>query len=747
MAYNSINQLPEFIKNYKIEKETYNLSKDILYTAINIDINEKVLIHIFPKEKIKTTVNEVTFMNNHVFLMKLLNHKNILKLYEIIETKTHAFLIYEYFNGVKLSDYIMKKKKLNEEETMIIFKQILSTLIYIHGMYLCNLNLSSNNIIIDLNNNIKICDFKYGHFYTTKEKTKPELIGDHPFLCPELHSKKQYNPELADMWSCGVILYQMITGNLPFKSKKDLDLIRSIIVGNYSIPNNINSNIKNLIKGLLEKNEEKRFKINDLFNQQYFKDKKIKKDSLGQGLNILSIKYPIDESILNICKNNFGIDASAIIKNLENNKFTPLTSLFKQIVDKFTSKGIKTQNDLISDRFLSYVNDHNNYLEEEEQINNIQNFLKKEEDIRKNAKDVAAILLNNQNEISKGLEDLKKQFENAKKGVKTSKRQKSVDYEKQKRRTFQFDNDKEILMKKMNKNNGINSSINNSSMKKKNINIKPVKRNTLFVSDIRGFKFSQKKKNSLKKEGFPKFNKSGNKFSSPNKDNKNKKEIKKVIEEIKEEDEKEKEEKNKEKDINESKSENSIENEYQNLNNKEEKKDENETPQKESVEKAVIQKEDQLKKAKDNSTVKKSNKFENKTINPMLGVKLNKIIVNQCVTEKKPKQQILHNQHNDMNIINKKLENNDKKIKLNLKKEEIEREKNIMKIKNELKKGSNNKSSIEIGKNSILNKKGNEPKVQGFKNIKEMIESNLKKQRVMSGENIRADKNKVIGKK
>ena len=141
----------------------------VLYSALNIDINEKVLIHIFPKEKIKTSINEVTFMNNHVFLMKLLNHKNILQLYEIIETKTHAFLVYEYFNGIKLSDYISKKKKLIEEETLMIFKEILSTLIYIHEMYLCDLNLSSNNIIIDEKNNIKICDFKYGHFYSTKK--------------------------------------------------------------------------------------------------------------------------------------------------------------------------------------------------------------------------------------------------------------------------------------------------------------------------------------------------------------------------------------------------------------------------------------------------------------------------------------------------------------------------------------------------------------------------------------------------
>lgn len=108
-----VKEIPPSIKSYKIEKEAYKLSNLTLYNGLNTDINEKVLIHVFPKETIKSHANEVTFMNNHVYLMKLLNHKNILKLYEIIETKTHAFLIYEYFEGEKLSDYISKKKEID----------------------------------------------------------------------------------------------------------------------------------------------------------------------------------------------------------------------------------------------------------------------------------------------------------------------------------------------------------------------------------------------------------------------------------------------------------------------------------------------------------------------------------------------------------------------------------------------------------------------------------------------------------
>ena len=110
MSKNANNKIPESIKSYKIEKEAYKLSNTSLYTAINKDINEKVLIHVFQKEELKEKANEVTLMNNHVYLLKLVNHKNILKLYEIIETKTHAFLVYEYFEGTKLSDFISKKK-------------------------------------------------------------------------------------------------------------------------------------------------------------------------------------------------------------------------------------------------------------------------------------------------------------------------------------------------------------------------------------------------------------------------------------------------------------------------------------------------------------------------------------------------------------------------------------------------------------------------------------------------------------
>lgn len=479
----SKDDIPKTIKSYKIEKKAYKLSNMTLYTATNTDINEKVLIHIFPKERTKSNPNEVTLMNNHVFLLKLLNHKNILKLYEIIETNTHSFLIFEYFKGMKLSDYISLKKELKEGEVMSIFKEILSTLVYLHDMYLCNLNISANNILIDSLNNIKFCDFEFGHFYTSSEIYRMNLIGDHNSTCPEVHSKKPYNPELADIWSCGVLLYQMLTNHLPFEAEKDLEVIRMIIKGDYTMPKNISKEMEKLLKGLLEKEEDKRFKINDLFTQPILEDKNITKASLTQGLNVLTTKFPIDPIVLNLCENIFKIDPKQITKDLESNTFTPQTSLFNQVVTKLKNKNIKTINDLSSNKFILYLNNRENCLNEEKQIENIKNYLLKEDEIKKNSQDITNIILNNYIEVSNGLDQLKSQFKKEKKGIQINARRSSFDIVKKTHRGYKLEDpmeEVEIDFEDSNNNLNFNKSLS------QNMDFHNMKRNTVVLQNLKG---------------------------------------------------------------------------------------------------------------------------------------------------------------------------------------------------------------------------------------------------------------------
>ena len=675
--------IPDSIKSYKIENETYKLSTITLYTATNTDINEKVLIHIFPKEKLLTNANEVTFMNNQVYLMKILNHKNILQLYEIIETKTHAFLIYEYFNGMKLSDYIIKKKKLTEDESLKIFKEILSALAYLKEMYICNLNINSHNILIDSKNHIKICDFKFGHFYSPKEKSRSNFIGDHFSSCPELHSKRPYNPESADIWSTGILLYQMLTGSLPFKSQKDLELIRLIIRGDYSMPNSLSVNMKTLIKGLLETKEEKRFKLNDIFNQQIIKEKKITKASLLQGLNILTTKYPIDEIAINIFKNNLNVEEEILRKNLENNKFNEITSLFKQIISKLTTKGIQNINDLSSNKFIAYIKDNKNLLKEEEQINNIQNYLKKEEEVKKQSEDIAAILLNNENEILKGLQDLKRQYDRAKKGIRPLKRNRSFGHTKnKKKKMFEFEEDKK------------NNDKNDNNIEKPKI--KAVKRNTAIYQDVGQFYLNKENKEEKKNENIsekPEVKVEEGKENNDIKTQETRNEDNKITKEEKKEEQK------------------PIE---QNT-----KKVEKKLPEKEAtIPKKVVPE-------------KKMN-FKDQ----LNAVKLSKIPMKNQI-EQKAQKMMMNKAQNAPNLNNKKSAeiNNNKKGMVNFKKEDLEKEMNMLKAKKDLKSTSAKLNNDNKKETKPQPQKKNEPKVGGMKNIKEMIEQNLKRQRIMSSDN------------
>ena len=130
----------------------------------------------------------------------------------------------EYFNTTKLIDYIKSKKKFTEDECLNIYKQLISLLFHFREMNIGHLNINPYEIFIDSSGNIKLFDFKYSIFYTTLDKVKCQCINDINCLCPELLSDKSCYPELADIWSSGVLLYLLLVGQLPFKGIHNYDL-------------------------------------------------------------------------------------------------------------------------------------------------------------------------------------------------------------------------------------------------------------------------------------------------------------------------------------------------------------------------------------------------------------------------------------------------------------------------------------------------------------------------------------------
>ena len=211
-------------------------------------------------------------------MKKLRGHKNVVKLFEKFENKNYTFIVMENIMGGNLLQTVKKMTKLTENQSKNIFKQLIETLKYIHSKNIVHRDIKPHNILLTLDNQIKICDFGVG-----KEITKGTLVnetcGTPAYIAPELLYNKPFDPFKSDIWSCGVVLYFMLTGFVPFKGDNDNELHNNIIKGIYPYIDNISLECNDLIKNILEVNPDKRFNLNDILNHSWLKDFDLKKNN------------------------------------------------------------------------------------------------------------------------------------------------------------------------------------------------------------------------------------------------------------------------------------------------------------------------------------------------------------------------------------------------------------------------------------------------------------------------------------
>ena len=465
--------IPSQIKNYKIEKELYSISNSYICLGINLNLNEKVLLKIYDKEIIHHNYEEISLINTEIYIMRLINHKNCIKLYEIIESPSFIFLICEYCSGVKLSELINRKKKLTEDESLNIYKQIISILIYFQEMKIIHLNLNPENILIDINNNIKLCDFKYCSFYKTKEKIKCEQFGDNNYMCPELWTDKTCYPELADIWSSGVLFYFLLVGQLPFKGINNYDLQKKIMGGEFSLPLNISKNMQEFFKNIFEPKIEMRYDLEKMMNSALFKEKKITKNHLPKGFNIFTTKYPIDERALEIYKSNFDSNIENLKQKLSKNIFDSHTSLYKQIISCFIRKKISSEIDLNSKKYISYITSEQNLFDENTRNNNIKENFEKFEEIKNKFPEEKIKIIKKQNNLLNKLKTLMD-----KKNIPKDLPIKTGNENKEKKEKIK--SSKKVIIKENDNKNKNDKNDKNNKINSNNKNIKNAKRGTLY---------------------------------------------------------------------------------------------------------------------------------------------------------------------------------------------------------------------------------------------------------------------------
>ena len=227
-----------------------------------------VAIKSINKEKIKNERQKKKIKQETTIMETLSKSKNIVKIFETYETKKHICIVMEYICAGDLLTYIKKRSKLTEPVAKFIFKQIILAIKYIHDNSIIHRDIKLDNILLDLDNNIKICDFGVSR-KVNKGDIMFEQCGTPAYIAPEILINKGYEGFGVDIWSAGVVLYAMLSGTVPFKGNNLKELHNLIISGDYKEIKGISSEADDLIKNILEVDPKKRIKTEEILNHPW----------------------------------------------------------------------------------------------------------------------------------------------------------------------------------------------------------------------------------------------------------------------------------------------------------------------------------------------------------------------------------------------------------------------------------------------------------------------------------------------
>ena len=347
--------------------------------GIHIPTGEKVAVKIMDKIQLFTDPLNLRRVKTEISILKLVRHKNIIKLYEVIETPQKIYLIMEYCEGGELFDYIVQKQNLTEIQACAFFHEIIDALEYLHSINIVHRDIKPENLLLDkINKNIslKLIDFGISNIYDMHNLLITPC-GTASYAPPEMHKGEKYYGLLTDIWSAGVVLYAMAFGYLPFCDDDEEINITNIIEGNYEIPNTASPELYNLLLHLLDINPITRYDLDQIKVHPWYN--MVSSESNRPGLIVGYHKIPVDERIINICE-TYGYDTNKVRDSVINNNYDNNSSIYYIILNKMKSMGIDSISDLNSVEYLNYINDPHNIILGKRNIFNNTKFITTDDD-------------------------------------------------------------------------------------------------------------------------------------------------------------------------------------------------------------------------------------------------------------------------------------------------------------------------------------------------------------------------------
>lgn len=242
-----------------------------VYYARNLTSGQAVAIKMIDKEKV-SRVGLMVQIKREISIMRLVRHPNVLKLFEVMASKSKIYFVLEYAKGGELFNKITKGK-LSEDAARKYFHQLISAVDYCHSRGVYHRDLKPENLLLDENENLKVSDFGLS---ALSESTRQDGLlhttcGTPAYVAPEVLSRRGYDGAKADIWSCGVILFVLVAGFLPFHDTNLIEMYRKISRAEYRCPRPFSVELKDLLYKILDPDPSTRASVSRIKRSAWFR--------------------------------------------------------------------------------------------------------------------------------------------------------------------------------------------------------------------------------------------------------------------------------------------------------------------------------------------------------------------------------------------------------------------------------------------------------------------------------------------
>eukprot|EP01156_Anaeramoeba_ignava_P002165 Anaeramoba_ignava/a217728_118.p2 GENE.a217728_118~~a217728_118.p2 ORF type:complete len:525 (-),score=175.77 a217728_118:2237-3811(-) len=302
--------------------------------GIHIPSNTQVAIKIIDKASYSFSQQAIIRLQNELRAISLVDHPNIAKFYEMINTKKHIYIIMEYLQNGELFDFINENGPVSEERGCAFLKQILGAVKHCHDFGIIHRDIKPENLLLDLRFNLKLIDFGLSTFLQKKNSLCKTSCGSPSYSAPEVIHGHKYQGKKADIWSIGIVLYALLCGSLPFGGSTTREICDCILRGKFSVPAYLSDSAQDLLQHMIDPNPKTRYSLEKILRHDWLSKNSTEINTQNSFTSFRYIATHDLDSSLTAQMQTLGFSVENLHKSFASHTHTKETATYRLLLEK-----------------------------------------------------------------------------------------------------------------------------------------------------------------------------------------------------------------------------------------------------------------------------------------------------------------------------------------------------------------------------------------------------------------------------